>query len=65
MSGVPVIGPHRARDTLAQLFISRRVPIDVAAAMLGHTVVVFEAHYLPRANADRIREHARAIIRAA
>lgn len=64
-AGVPVFGLHKARATLVQLLIARGVPIDIAAAILGHTVAVFEAHYLPYAGTDPICEHAPAIFRAA
>lgn len=64
-AGVPRIKLHNVRHSLAQLMIERRVPFDVAAATLGHTLQVFMTRYVRQSPKDRIKEHSRAFIRAA
>lgn len=65
VAGVPRIKLHNVRHSLAQLMIERRIPLDVAAAILGHTLAVFMTKYVRQSPRDRIKEHARPIIRAA
>jgi integrase len=64
-AGVPRIKLHNVRHSLAQLMIERRVPLDVAAATLGHTLQVFMSRYVRQSPKDRIKEHARAFVPAA
>lgn len=51
---IPPVTPHGLRGTLATLAAEADVPEALAAAALGHTVAVHQAHYAkPEARADR------------
>lgn len=64
-AGVPRIKLHNVRRSLAQLMIERRIPLDVAAAILGHSLAVFMTKYVRQSPRDRIKEHASPIVLAA
>jgi len=64
-AGVPRIKMHNVRHSLAQLMIERRIPLDVCAATLGHSLQVFMTSYVRQSPSDRIKEHARPFVRAA
>ena len=56
---------HNLSHSLAMLWLAQGYPIDVCAAMLGHTVQVFMTKYVRQSPRERIREYARPIVRAA
>jgi uncharacterized SAM-dependent methyltransferase len=45
--------------------IERRIPLDVAAAILRHTLAAFMSDYVRQSPRDRIKEHASSIVLAA
>jgi len=48
LAGLPDGHSHRLRDTFSVRLLSRGVPIEAVAALLGNTVKVVERHYNPR-----------------
>ena len=47
LAGLPDGHSHRLRDTFSVRLLSRSLPIETVAALLGNTVKVVEKHYNP------------------